>query len=207
MTASGGREHLLDAGAPVSINATLSRANAPYFLDLVDLAASLKVPRLGFSRLVPSGRGAGMLEQMLTLAEVKEMYEKIFSLKIDGLKITSGDPVASQMAGPAGGEDGGDIAAGGCAAGISGLTLLPDGGVTPCRRLPLVIGNVRRQSLRELWAVSPVLQDLRDRSRYQGRCGECHRWARCRGCRAIAYAWSQSQGRPNYLAPDPQCFL
>jgi MoaA/NifB/PqqE/SkfB family radical SAM enzyme len=205
--AVAGIRNLLEAGVKVSLNTTLSQVNAPEFLDLVALAAALGVPRLGFSRLVPSGRGAGLLGQMLTTQQVKEFYEEILALQIEGLEITSGDPMASQMKIPAPGEDAGAVALGGCAAGISGLTLLPDGTVTPCRRLPLPIGNVRRDSLRELWATSPVLEALRDRAQYQGCCGLCKRWAQCRGCRAIAYAYSQSQGRPDFLAPDPQCFI
>ncbi|MDA8077891.1 MAG: radical SAM protein, partial [Nitrospiraceae bacterium] len=52
-----GIRHLLDAGLPVTINATLSEINAARFPDMVELAVSLGVQRLGFSRLVPSGRG------------------------------------------------------------------------------------------------------------------------------------------------------
>jgi len=205
--AVAGIRDLVDAGVAVSLNTTLSQMNAGDFPDLADLAVSLGVPRLGFSRLVPSGRGLAMLDQMLSTPQVKEIYGKITALEMDGLEITTGDPLASQMQIPSPVEDAGAIALGGCAAGVSGLTLLPDGTVTPCRRLPLPLGNVRRDSLRELWAASPVLDALRDRTRYPGRCGACARWAQCRGCRAIAYAYSQAQGRPDFLAPDPQCFI
>jgi len=198
---------LLDAGVNVSLNTTLSRMNAGDFPDLAELALSWGVPRLGFSRLVPAGRGLALLDQTLTVPQVKESYWRIAGLRIEGLEITTGDPMASQMETPSVAEDAGAIALGGCAAGVSGLTLLPDGTVTPCRRLPLAIGNVRRDSLRELWATSPVLEALRDRTRYQSRCGACQRWTQCRGCRAIAYAYSQAQGSPDFLAPDPQCFI
>lgn len=205
--AVAGVRDLLDAGVKVSLNTTLSQMNAGDFLDLADLAASLGVPRLGFSRLVPSGRGLALLDQMLSTPQVQELYGKIAGLEIAGLEITTGDPMASQMDFPPPVEDAGAIALGGCAAGVSGLTLLPDGTVTPCRRLPLPLGNVRRDSLRELWAASPVLEALRDRSRYAAGCGACRRWAQCRGCRAIAYAYSQAQGSSDFLAPDPQCFI
>jgi radical SAM protein with 4Fe4S-binding SPASM domain len=205
--AVAGIRHLLAAGVKVSLNTTLSAMNAANFRELVDLAVDLGVPRLGFSRLVPSGRGAALQEQLLTTPEVQAFYEEILALKVEGLEIASGDPVASQMEAPPPAGDEGGIALGGCAAGVSGLTILPDGTVTPCRRLPIPIGNVRRDSLRELWAASPVLEGLRDRNQYQGRCGECPRWAQCRGCRAIAYAYSRSRGRPDYLASDPQCFI
>ena len=62
---------LMDAGVKVSLNATLSRLNAGHFRELVELARSLGVPRLGFSRLVPSGQGRTLLDQMLTTAQVQ----------------------------------------------------------------------------------------------------------------------------------------
>jgi AdoMet-dependent heme synthase len=202
-----GIRHLLAAGVAVSINATLSRFNAEAFYDLVRLASELKVPRLGFSRLVPAGQGAGMLGEMLSAAEVRELYEKIFALRVEGLAIVTGDPVAVQLREPAGTDDLGDTPAGGCAAGVAGLTILPDGTLTPCRRLPIPLGQAGRDSIREIWAVSPVLEQLRDRSRYRGKCRTCRRWSACRGCRAIAYAYAQAQGEPDVLAEDPQCFI
>jgi AdoMet-dependent heme synthase len=119
----------------------------------------------------------------------------------------TGDPVASQMTAESGSRDQGDVPTGGCAAGVSGLTFLPDGTITPCRRLAIPVGNVRTDNLREVWATSDVLNALRDRSRYKGRCGVCSRWADCRGCRAIAYAYSQSRGGEDFLWEDPQCFI
>ena len=97
--------------------------------------------------------------------------------------------------------------AGGCSAGVAGLTILADGVVVPCRRLHLPLGKAGQDSLREMWAASPVLEALRDKSRYAGKCGKCARWADCRGCRAIAYEFAKSQGTEDFLAPDPQCFI
>jgi radical SAM protein with 4Fe4S-binding SPASM domain len=189
------------------MNATLSRLNAEYVMDLIDLAAGIGVRRLGFSRLVPSGQGLALLNHMLAPDSARRLYETIFSLSAKGLELVTGDPIAAQMSSPEDSEDLGDFPSGGCAAGVAGLTILADGTVTPCRRLPVPLGRVGEDSLREIWATSPVLAQLRDRSRYQGKCGSCKRWSACRGCRAIAYAYAQSQGNPDFLAPDPQCFI
>jgi radical SAM protein with 4Fe4S-binding SPASM domain len=206
--AVSGARNLVAAGVKVIFNATLSRLNAASFLDLVPLSLSLGVQELGFARLVPSGRGEALLDQMLSPEELKKLYREVLSIEVSGLDVGSGDPLANQMnlaAAPEAGE-GDTFPYGGCAAGISGLTLLPDGTILPCRRLPVPLGNVRRDRLREIWATSPVLDALRDKTRYPGKCGSCPRWAQCRGCRAIAYACSQAQGAPDFLAPDPQCF-
>ena len=134
-----------------------------------------------------------MAKQMLPPEKVKELYRKIFSLDTGEVRIVTGDPVASQFKAEDRGPDMGDIPMGGCAAGVSGLTILPDGTLVPCRRLYIPIGNIRKDSFREVWSTSEVLEAIRDRSRYKGKCGSCRRWADCRGCRAIAYAFSKSR--------------
>jgi radical SAM protein with 4Fe4S-binding SPASM domain len=201
-----GAKNLLDEGLKVSLNVTLSSINAGSFMDIVDLALNMGVHKLGYSRLVPSGRGAGMLQEMLSTDTVKDLYEKIFSLETGNLQIVTGDPVASQSVAEDA-DDMGDIPSGGCAAGVSGLTILPDGTIVPCRRLYIPIGNIRRDSFREIWSTSGVLEALRNRNRYSGKCGACKRWANCRGCRAIAYAFSKAKGESDFLAEDPQCFI
>lgn len=205
-SAARGIRYLVEAGIPVTLNATLSQLNISFAPDLVSIASALKVQRLGFSRLVPSGRGLTLSKQMLSKTQVKSIYTLLLSFQSDDLDIVTGDPIASQYFGKSR-PDPDDSALGGCAAGISGLTILPDGTVTPCRRLNIPIGNVRLDSLRELWANSEVLLRLRNRDNYKGKCGKCQLWANCRGCRAVAYAWSSLKGNPDFLAEDPQCFI
>jgi len=201
-----GIESLLEAGLTVTLNVTLSSLNAGYIDDIIGLAHAWKVHRLGFSRLVPSGRGQELLKEMLSTESVKDLYSKIFALDTGRLEIVTGDPVASQRT-HRNGDDQGTIPVGGCAAGVSGLTILPDGTMVPCRRLHVPIGNIREDSFREVWATSDVLNALRSKSRYQGKCLVCNRWAQCRGCRAIAYAFSRSKGEEDFLAEDPQCYF
>lgn len=202
-----GIKNLLDAGLRVTLNTTLSSVNADHFMDIIGISSRLGVRRIGFSRLVPSGRGKTMLKDMLKTEQVKKLYEKIFSMDTGELEIVTGDPVATQSRIENIHADKGEIPLGGCAAGVSGLTVMPDGTITPCRRLPIPIGNIRTDSLREVWAASDVLEALRDRSRYKGKCGRCKRWADCRGCRAISYAFSRAKGKSDFLAEDPQCFI
>jgi radical SAM protein with 4Fe4S-binding SPASM domain len=203
---AAGIERLVDAGLAVTLNVTVSRLNASSMRQVIAFGSRAGARRIGFSRLVPSGKGRSLLSRMLSSQEVKELYESLFSLELTDIEIVTGDPVASCMKTPSNG-DAGNRAMSGCAAGVSGLTILPNGDVMSCRRLAVTLGNARRDSLRELWTTSPVLEALRDRSRYKGKCGSCSRWAHCRGCRAIAYAYSRSRGEDDYLAEDPQCFL
>jgi radical SAM protein with 4Fe4S-binding SPASM domain len=143
---------------------------------------------------------------MLSSENVKDLYSRIFALDTGDLELVTGDPLASQGK-EKNGDELGVVPIGGCAAGVSGVTILPDGTIVPCRRLCIPLGNIRKDSFREIWATSRVLEALRSRSRYQGKCAVCKRWAQCRGCRAIAYAFSRAQGEGDFLAEDPQCFI
>ena len=135
----GGVETLTAAGIPVTLNVTLSTVNAAYFQELPEVASRSGAGRLGFSRLVPSGRGTGLLSAMLSREELKTLYEGIFSLPAGGVELVTGDPVATQMTYTPEPDDDSPVPRGGCAAGVSGLTILPDGTMTPCRRLNIPI--------------------------------------------------------------------
>ncbi len=201
-----GVSQLLDAGLTVTLNVTLSKINCDYVKDLVELASSVGAQRLGFSRLVPYGRGKGLIDSIIPQEYLEKIYKDILGMRNDKVDIATGDPLTSQIGVEI--DDGHtDIPLGGCAAGVSGITILPDGTLTPCRRLGITIGNILKDSFREVWATSPVLESLRTKTSYKGKCRKCARWSQCRGCRAIAYAHSLAQGIGDYLAEDPQCFI
>lgn len=199
-----GAENLVAAGLTVTFNMTLSRLNAYCLEPLIALAGEMGVARVGFSRLVSAGRGAELRDRMLDAREVEDLYRRIFSMPDPPVQIVTGDPLVGRLDKPPSPPDE-SAPMGGCAAGVSGLTLLPDGTILPCRRLEVPIGNIRKDSLREVWATSPVLQNLRNQNLYRGACRTCSRWSVCRGCRAIAWSCSDDTGPAGYLAEDPQC--
>jgi AdoMet-dependent heme synthase len=74
------------------------------------------------------------------------------------------------------------------------------GDICPSGFLPLAAGNVRRDSLVEVYRTAPLFVTLRDDARLEGKCGECEYRKICGGSRARAYAITG-----NYLAEDPRC--
>jgi len=88
----------------------------------------------------------------------------------------------------------------GCSIGVNGLSVLADGTVYPCRRLPIPIANIREQTIAEIFIENSLLNQFRDFHNLKD-CGECNNVTYCRGCRAIAYAVTGSA-----FAGDPQCF-
>ncbi|MCX7711193.1 MAG: radical SAM protein [Clostridia bacterium] len=88
-----------------------------------------------------------------------------------------------------------------CKAGESLITLLEDGTVLPCRRLPIVAGNIKESSLMEIYFESPTLKELRSEVGAPGRCSRCSYFILCRGgARCISYAVTGE-----YLSRDPGC--
>ena len=74
------------------------------------------------------------------------------------------------------------------------------GAVYPSGFLPLACGNIREQPLLEIYQNSPVMKDLRDKSKLKGKCGVCEFKNICGGSRARAYAVTG-----DYLESDPYC--
>jgi len=89
---------------------------------------------------------------------------------------------------------------GGCGVGRAYCAIQPNGIVTPCIYMPIVVGDLKKQSFKEIWTTSPVLDDLRSRDDLKGHCGVCEYRSACGGCRARAYAYFG-----DYKAPDPGC--
>jgi len=74
------------------------------------------------------------------------------------------------------------------------------GDVFPSGFLPLKAGNVRQQSLREIYRSSALFVTLRDPNNLKGRCGRCEFRDLCGGSRSRAWAMTG-----DVFASDPLC--
>jgi len=74
------------------------------------------------------------------------------------------------------------------------------GEIYPSGFLPVSAGNVRQDSLVEVYRNSSLFRILRDPAGREGKCGVCEYTKLCGGSRARAYA-----ATGNYLAEDPSC--
>lgn len=81
-----------------------------------------------------------------------------------------------------------------------GIFVSKNGTVYPSSFLPIELGNVRRDSLADIYAGAEVLRDMSDPKKLKGRCGICEFNDICRGSRSRAYAVTG-----DYLAEDPYC--
>ncbi|MBI5183391.1 MAG: TIGR04053 family radical SAM/SPASM domain-containing protein [Nitrospinae bacterium] len=74
------------------------------------------------------------------------------------------------------------------------------GEVYPCGFFPLKAGDVRKESIVNIYRDSTLFNDLRDRNKLKGKCSKCeYKWI-CSGCSARAYLETG-----NYLNEEPYC--
>ena len=90
--------------------------------------------------------------------------------------------------------------AGGCGAGRVYAAVQPDGIVGPCVFMPaVVIGNLRKNRLIDIWRNSELCKKLSDRENYHYYC-RGYQYI-CGGCRARALAYG------DILGPDAGCMV
>lgn len=88
----------------------------------------------------------------------------------------------------------------GCTAGDTLLTVLENGDLVPCRRMPVVLGSLMRESMESLYFGHPFLKRLRESPVPDG-CENCEASETCRGgLRCLSYALYGDCGRR-----DPGC--
>ncbi|MBW1993917.1 MAG: radical SAM protein [Deltaproteobacteria bacterium] len=184
-------------GFQVAVMTTISHMNKEEIEPLIELLKINEVDTFSAERFIPEGAGAGLKNEFLTAEEVKEVFQKIYSIAMreDGIRILLYRPLFALF-------DGNDPTVGAlCSVGNNALTIMHDGTIYPCRRLPIPIGNAVTDSFYKVWYTSEVLWNVRNNNNLKGKCADCDLIPVCRGCRAMAYALTG-----DYLAEDPQCW-
>lgn len=199
-----GIKRLVGAGVRTLLAFTAQRDNFREFPEVARLGRRLKVARVWADRLIPQGQGEAL--RGLSADETREFIELLRQTKLNaesGLAGRFGKGTAST-----------EIAlhralqflAGGpayrCTAGDTLLTVMPDGTLYPCRRLPIDAGNLHRTPLSELYD-APLLRQLRDPASVASGCEQCAYERLCRGgLRCLSYAVKKS-----FTVADPGCWL
>ena len=202
-----GASILHDVGLPFIVQTTVGRHNLDELEQIAEFAyekMSAKVWNLYF--LVQTGRGQFVSdiepdEYDRVLATLHELQERYRDRMIVNAKcaphyvktVFERDPDSPFLKSYSGG-------AGGCPAGTHYMGIRPNGDVTPCPYLPMFGGNLKNESLSDVWEHSELFQDMRRRSELGGRCGSCEFNATCGGCRARAHGVTG-----DVLAEDPLC--
>ncbi|MGV8058125.1 MAG: heme b synthase [Smithellaceae bacterium] len=206
-----GIKAMKSAGMEFQINTTITTANLHQIKDIHDLVLKSGAAAHHIFLLVPTGRGKDLASQAITAADYEEtllwFHQESLTCAIQ-LKATCAPHYFRIMhqnkikgARPAK-KEGGHFHefTRGCLGGISFCFISHTGQVQPCGYLELDCGNVKKQGFAEIWETSEVFRNLRNFSKYGGKCGGCEFIKVCGGCRARAY-----EATGDYLAEEPLC--
>lgn len=183
----------------VTVSNTLMKSNVSQIEKIIQEASENGAKGIGFQTLVPSPLLGINDPEFLDCQEMKRTYDTLkefrekYSEKIDVYK----SEVLWHLYNPNLNNEP-NFYLGGCSAGFKGLSVLSDGTVYACRRLPIPIGKIN-EGIIKLVTESPFMQKLRETRKKQTEF--CDTAAHCGGCRAVAYA---TTGDP--FAKDPTCF-
>lgn len=181
----------------VGVMTTISRFNYQDIPAVIEVLDNEGVDTFAMERLIPEGNGESLSDQLLSSKELQQLYEQVYeiALRKKTPRILMYRPLFNLVV-----RDDESVGAL-CSVGNNALTIMPDGTVYPCRRLPIPIGNILTDGLFSIWYDSKVLWEIRNPDNIKGKCHDCDYLSSCRGCRAMAYSCSG-----DYLAEDPQCW-
>ncbi len=206
-----GISYLKEQGIEFQINTTITRYNLSELEGVFNLAAHLEATAHHIFLLVPTGRAKEMVNQQLNAREYEDSLHW-FCQQQDNvplqLKATCAPQyyrIIRQEAHSKGQKVNSkthslDAVTRGCLAGISYCFISNEGIVQPCGYLELNSGDLRESTFSDIWRKSSIFADLRNFSKYKGKCGRCEYINVCGGCRARAYA-----ATGDYLSEEPLC--
>lgn len=202
-----------EEGIDFLINSSFTKRNQQDIPNVFRLAKELGATAWYLFMIVPTGRGEDVMDELISPEDYEEIlkwhYElekresdilvrptcapHYYRIRLQVAKERGERVEARTLKFSTGGSKG-------CLAGQLICLINVDGDVLPCSYFPKAAGNLREQSMQDIWDNSVLFQELRDFSSYKGRCGACEYVRICGGCRARAYAVTG-----DYLDEEPFC--
>ncbi|WNS75967.1 TIGR04053 family radical SAM/SPASM domain-containing protein [Bacillus sp. DTU_2020_1000418_1_SI_GHA_SEK_038] len=215
--------YLNELGMPLQINTVISKYNYDYLEEMAELVEDLGAVMWYIFLMVPTGRG--QLDTCITPVEHEKVFRWLYNLnktssydikltaaqhyrrvvlqekvkehKLNKNKIHYEDTITSDHASRV---DGLGRAPKGVNDGNGFIFISHTGDVMPSGLLPIRLGNVRDQPLKEIYRESPILKDIRNPDMYKGKCGICEYRHVCGGSRSRTYAITG-----DYMESEPFC--
>ncbi len=212
-----GIKNAVESGITVGVATTVTKFNYEEVYDIIKLAEELGVNIFMYYNFIPTGRGKEMIDldlspeeresllrymasqinkRNISLLTTAPQYSRI-SISCGGLSLTHFDTIGPRSKNLV------FLAefVGGCGAGRLYCALQPNGDITPCVFIPIILGNILKDDLLSIWHNSEVLKKIRARDEFVG-CSKCKYINICGGCRARAYSYFG-----NLQGPDPGCII
>ena len=168
----------------VSVSFTATKVNYKEFPKVVRYAEKYKVDNIWSDRYIPLGSNSDKdflmnLEETREYLSIMEKERQKLKLKKSKTNIAMYRALQFQMTN--------DLPYR-CTAGISLLTVMENGDLVPCRRMPIVVGNLLESDMYDLYRNSKILKELRQES-IPDDCLKCDDSKLCRGgLKCLTYA-------------------
>jgi radical SAM protein with 4Fe4S-binding SPASM domain len=184
-------------GLETQVNTTVTRRNLGRLDEVARIVAERGATMWSVFFLVATGRAA--VEDDLSAEEYEQVFEFLYQTSLTApfqIKTTEAQHyrryvVQRTKRSPSGA---------GINDGKGFVFVSHTGNIYPSGFLPVSAGNVRHDSLVEVYRTSPLFLTLRDSNRLGGKCGECEFRNLCGGSRSRAFALSG-----DFLGADPRC--
>ncbi len=192
---------LVNRRIPVIISFTANGKNFRQFPLVARIGRKLGVRVVWTDRFIPLGQSEGLRNLSMSPEQTDDYVHLIASSVPSALsRLWSGTHVGHHRALQF-------LHGGGvpyhCTASSTLLTVMSNGDLVPCRRLPIVVGNVLEQNLTDLYWNSNLLRFLRMRDIPITGCQECIHEKQCRGgLRCLSHAI-----HGDFSHADPGCWL
>src|SRR3984893_7477340 len=195
-------------GLETQLMTTVTRRNIHSLDQIAQIAASVEAKMWSVFFLVVNGRA--LAGEYLIPEEYEQVFENLYQISqwapFD-VKTTEAMHYRRYLArrnkdepAPAAGAQRTVWRTAGVSDGRGFVFISHTGEIYPSGFLPVSAGNVRQDSLVEVYRNSSLFRMLRDPAGREGKCGVCEYTKLCGGSRARAYA-----ATGNYLAEDPSC--
>lgn len=207
-----GLNFVRDAGIPLSIRTTVTKANIHEVAGIFEWAVKIGADEFVAYEAIGEGRARNRdigVNHADFIHVAKNLVERSKTHIKDPVPVPPGGFPHIMIPLPSGVERG-DIMSNVyrigtrcqhmCFAGYF-VGLLADGSAYPCPLCLTPVGNIKEQSIRDIFRKSPLMQKMRNRELW-GTCSTCKDREICGGCRGKAYT---KLGDP--LGPDPDCPL
>jgi radical SAM protein len=201
-------DHAKEIGIETQLQTTVTRRNKHELRDIARIAEEKGTRMWSLFFLLPMGRAQS--EDDLSASEYEEVFETIYEIsKTSSFDVKTTEAMhyrrfiaQKQRVDP--NSDGAKRVAfrtAGVSDGKGFVFVSHLGEVYPSGFLPLYGGNVRTDSLVNVYRNSSLFKVLRDPQSREGKCGYCEYMKICGGSRSRAY-WSTAG---DFLAEDPRC--
>ena len=197
-----GIEYLLNADIRTHISFTAHKMNWAYFPDVAEIGKKLGVQFVWTDRVIPINKED---ENIISLspAETKEYVKMINSLRKNCMENNEYTSIGNLRALQKMGTKVEDYPYF-CHAGLDMFTLMENGDVLACRRMPIVVGNILNTTFKDIYNNNPVMKDLRKKIYKPAKgCEDCKLAGKCSGgLKCLSYAVYG-----DYNIADPGCWI